>query len=260
MDKNNAVISHLEDCVINCIENSYMTFSDFLDANERSEATKRFSGLKNCKMLMYGKKENPDRMIAVFVPDFFEIENIAMLNEYFNADKDSNPISCLFVRKDRFSTLNHRDYLGALMGLGIERKMIGDIDVTSDGAYIYVCRKMAKYICENLTSVGRGSVQVSFADSSNDIPSPTIQHITQTVSSLRLDNIVKAIFNLSRTKASQVIEMGLVYKNDVQCEKIDQKVAQGDKIVLRKRGKAVVTNTAGYSKKGKVIIEVDKYQ
>ena len=254
MDKN----SNLSDKLVRCVEDGYITYSDFLDEREQSEAIKAFSKSKDCKMIIYGKNENFERGMAVFVPSFLELEDENALKEFFE-ENSGDPISCLFVKKDRFSTLSHRDYLGALMGMGIERKTVGDIVVSDDGAYIFVSEKIKKYIIENLTSVGRGSVEIKEVSSLPRENAARTNIITVTVPSMRLDNIVSSAFKLSRTKASQAICDSLVFLNGVQTEKPDAKVSQGDKIVLRKKGKAILKSVIGKSKKDRFIIEIEIY-
>lgn len=254
MDKN----SNLNDRFVQCIENGYITYSDFLDEREQSQAIKTFSKNKDCNLIIYGKNDNFERGIAVFVPSFFELEDTEDLKTYFD-ENGGDPICRIFVKKDRFSQLSHRDYLGALMGLGIERKTIGDIVVTENGAYVFVGEKMKTYILQNLKTVGRGSVEVSENTEESFENIARTKLITTTLPSMRLDNIVSSAFSLSRSKAVQAIVGSTVFLNGVQTEKPDAKVVQGDKIVLRKKGKAVIKNILGKSKKDRFIVEIELF-
>lgn len=258
MKKTDALYSGLNDKLVRCVEDGYITFSDFLDEYEQSEVLKQFSKSSGCNLIIYSVNKNFERAMAVFVPSFLNISNSQELKDFFE-ENGTCPIKCILIKKDRFSSLSHRDYLGALMGLGIERKMLGDIIVFPEGAYVFVNEKITKYILENLNSVGRGSVQVEETDFLPESDTLNIKTITVTVASMRLDNIVSSAFNISRTKASQAISEGLVFQNGVQTDKPDLKVAVGDKIVLRKKGKSVIKDIVGKSRKDRYVVQIDIY-
>lgn len=249
---------NLFDKYVRCVEDGYITFSDFLDEREQSEALRAFSKAKDCRMIIYGKQENFERGMAVFVPSFLDVNDCGELSEFFKRN-GGDPICCLFIGKDRFSSLKHRDYLGALMGMGIERKTIGDIVVGDSGAYVFVVERLKKYILDNLSSVGRGSVRVEEVENVSENSSPATELVTTTVPSMRLDNVVSAAFKLSRAKAAQAVLDSTVFVNGIVIEKPDAKIAQGDKIVLRKSGKAIVKNIVGKSKKDRFIVEIEKF-
>ena len=259
MNHNDVLLSSISDKINSCVDNTMITSSNFLDSYEQSEVLKKFSNIKDCKMIIYGGSNDSERGVAVFVPLFFEIDTVDELKTYFNENEDENPISCIKLTKDRFSSLSHRDYLGALMGLGIERKMIGDINVTDDGAYIFTVRKIAKFILENLNSVGKGTVNAEIMNNFSATKKVSVENISATVSSLRLDNIVSLCFNLSRNKASKAISEGLVFHNSIVCLKSDRKIEEGDKVVYRSKGKIILKEIIGKSKKDRYIINFQKY-
>ena len=146
------------------------------------------------------------------------------------------------------------------MGLGLKREMVGDIKVTDEGADVFCLKGAAEYICDNLKKSGRGSVtgeilSVSSFTSAED----KYELLFKTVSSLRLDGVLAAFFNLSRSTAAETVNKGLVYVNSSQCLKGDYTLKEGDKIVLRGKGKTVLSEVKGTSKKGKLKIEYKKY-
>jgi RNA-binding protein YlmH len=147
-----------------------------------------------------------------------------------------------------------------MMGLGLKREMVGDIKVTDEGADVFCLKSAADYICDNLKKSGRGSVTgeiLSVASFSNS--DDKYELCFTTVSSLRLDGVLAAFFNLSRSTAAETVNKGLVYVNSSQCLKGDYNLKEGDKIVLRGKGKTVLTEIKGTSKKGKLKIEYKKY-
>ena len=117
--------------------------------------------------------------------------------DYIKENPELSPIVALEIKKDNFSTLSHRDYLGAVMGLGIKREAVGDIFVTEKGCTMAVIRSVAGYIKENLTSVGRGSVKVEISDCfENSENNSTYETKRCYVSSMRLDGVLSALAKL----------------------------------------------------------------
>jgi len=261
MDPNEVLLSVTDDRYMKCADEYVITHGSFLDVFQQSDVLKRYSKVKDCNFFLYGGHSDCERKLPVFVPKHLETDCEEDLYNYFLENPDDDPVSCIHIKKDKFSSMTHRDYLGALMGLGIKRETIGDIDVSENGAYIFTLKKIAPFICDNLISVGRGSVRAVVTEKSDYKPvKAKIEEKTSTVSSLRLDNIVSLCYNLSRTKATEAVNSGLVFVNGVEDCKPDRKVGEGDKIVFRSKGKVVVKEIAGLTKKQRTVVVVDIYK
>ena len=238
-----------------CRDDCLITHTKFLDLNqqsvfssfERDEYTVRF---------IIGGYPEAERKIGVFVPKAYGINSEDELSSYDGA----NPLCVIRIDKDKFSVLSHRDYLGAIMNTGVAREMIGDIIADEKGAYVITFPEIAKYLRNQLFRIGRGTVKVSDAAFENitDIKAHTKESFV-TVASLRLDNIVSAAFSVSRNKAVQEISAGKVFVNDILIEKNDFKVPVGAKIVLRGKGKAVLSEEKGKSRKDRPQIIIKRY-
>ena len=258
MNEKEILISHAIDKKRQSADNSMITHTNFLSLDEISivKSTDREYN-EYVDTFYYGGYTDSERQIALFIPKFYDVrDEEAFLGE----NEDDNPVCIVRLRKDKFTNLSHRDYLGAIMGLGLKREMIGDIKVTDEGADVFCLKSSADYICDNLKKSGRGSVTgeilpVTFFSGSED----KYELCFTTVSSLRLDGVIAAFFNLSRSTAAETVNKGLVYVNSSQCLKIDYNLKEGDKIVLRGKGKTVLTEIKGTSKKGKLKIEYKKY-
>lgn len=258
MNEKDILISHALDMKEKCADNSLITSTSFMSLEE-------LSTLKTCERQLseyvstfyYGGYEDAERQIALFVPGFYDLRDI---EEYLRENEDENPVCILRLKKDRFTELSHRDYLGSVMGLGIKREMTGDIKVSGDGADIFCLKSIAPFLCENLRKAGRGSLEgeiLSVQQYSGGKEKTEIKFYS--VASLRLDNIVSAAFNLSRSSAAEAISRGIVYINSSQCLKNDYILKQGDKIVLRGKGKVVLYEVIGENKKGRVHINLKRY-
>lgn len=252
----------LEDKARLCSENSMITNSPFLDMHERSVAMALRSPFSDVKTVFYGGFENAERTVAVMLPYFIEADSAESLHEYFTENPDDCPIKIIEIKKDKFSpALTHRDYLGALMALGIKREVTGDIIVNENGCKIAVLSSIAAFITENMSKAGRGTlhaeaIPLSLIGNSEKV-SGTDESFT--VSSMRVDSVVKNAFNISRGTAAQAIESGLVYINDSECLKCDKKISAGDKIVLRRKGRIIIDDCSSVSKKGRIIVKIKKF-
>lgn len=259
MTENEILLSHARELKIKAEDNSMITSTNFLTDEQINviSALEKHNN-KFVDTFYYGGYEQAQRRMAVFVPKFYEISSI---DEFFNENSEDNPLCLLKLTKDRFSELSHRDYLGSVMGLGIEREMIGDIIICDDGAYLFCVNKMEKYLCENLKKAGRGAIECKRSSLSElNFIEENYDEIFASVASLRLDNMISAAFSLSRSLAVQYINQGIVFVNNTQCEKTDFNVKTGDKLVLRGKGKAIFDSIKGETRKGRVHVIFKRYK
>lgn len=156
MTEDEVLLSHASGLKMQCADESTVLCTAFLDMRQRTLLTvleKEQS--EYVKTFYYGGFENTERLCAVFVPRFYE-QNAAF--EFFEAYPEYDPITLLRLEKDRFTALSHRDYLGALMGLGLRREMLGDIITDENGCRLFCLSSVARFIRENLKSAGRASI------------------------------------------------------------------------------------------------------
>ncbi len=261
MTENDVLLSIVEDKMLKCSNNYVVTCSNFLDVNQQSIVEAARLNINEVNRVFYGGYDTAERNTAVFLPSCFGIADFDALVDYFRENPKENPLSVLRLKKDSFSTASHRDYLGALMGLGLKREMIGDIIVTENGADIIVTTQVVPFIKSELKSVGRATVNVAeidfyqLSDALTNITEETVN-----VSSMRIDNIVSACFRLSRSESASAILSGNVYVNSLQVLKCDKRIEVGDKLVFRSKGKVVLKEISGVSKKGRNFLKIDVYR
>lgn len=259
MTEKEELVSHILDLKEKAASESVVTSGSFLSVDELSDVI-RVQNVNNkyVDTFYYGGYDEAERKVAVFVPEFYGADESGL--EEFLDENDSNPIALLLVKKDKFTSLTHRDYLGALMGLGLKREVIGDIIVNENGCSIFCLKSVASFIAENLHQAGRGSLTVTVADKNEFcINNAETETVFVSVASMRLDCLVAAVFKLSRPSAAEAIKQGLVYVNSSQLLKSDYNLKEGDKLVLRGKGKAVIGELAGHSKKGRLHLNIKKY-
>ncbi|MCL2577464.1 MAG: YlmH/Sll1252 family protein [Defluviitaleaceae bacterium] len=170
------------------------------------------------------------------------------------ADEESFPITPItFTYNARFSKPpSHRDYLGAVLGLGLERGKIGDILIGENGATIYVSSDVAEFICENLQQAGRTAIKGKIGEALTSIE-PQGKEKRITVPSLRTDAVISSAFNLSRRESAALIESEKVFVNWKPVKKT-QLIYLGDTITIRGHGRVVIKEQAGNTKKDRIIL------
>ena len=268
MKEDNFFLGQVEDKIAQC-ENKYIApHTGFMDAHQQSLA--RIFCRKNFVIVFTQEQEaNPEAaaerpaLRSLFYGGYEGAERVILLNlpEYADLEGE-NPLQVVRVKiSERGRSLTHRDYLGSLIGLGMKREMIGDILVRDDGADIIVLEEIADFILQNYCKAGRVSLSLEKLDISQLIvPKARVREITDTVASLRLDNIVASAFSLSRAKAAEAISRGIVFVNHMEMVKPDFQVKEGDKISLRGKGKACLREIGGRSRKDRQYIVIERYE
>lgn len=238
----------IEDKRRQCEERCMMTHSAFLDMRQAAELSRAMQGFSG--VFLWGGYEDAERRICIFLPEYLAEDDARSGEEC--------PLRILRVTlpKNGGGSLSHRDYLGALLALGIERSVAGDILVRPDGADIIVLESMADYLQRNYTGAGRcvfAKTELLPIDQLSFGNQETYEK-RDTVASLRLDGLVASAFNLSRGKAQEAIRQGLVSVNSFPAEKPDMAVREGCRLVLRGMGKAILSTVGGTTRKDRIAI------
>lgn len=175
----------------------------------------------------------------------------------FGSLNSDYPISCIHITPSlkKFSDrLSHRDFLGALINLGIERDTIGDIIIMDNEAYVFCINNIADFIIQNLDRIKHTSVKCTL---SNKIPDESINRIENkefNVASLRLDAIIGEVYKLSRSQSQSFIHDRKVFVNGHLTENNSYQVKPDDKITVRGMGKFIFGDTVRSTKKGRFFI------
>ena len=174
------------------------------------------------------------------------------------ADEDY-PITALEFRYKPEYELGHRDFLGALMALGIKRETVGDILTSKGRTVIFFTDEIAPYILSNVDRIGRTGVKVGYADTSELPQGDTARELSISLSSLRLDAFVAAVCGLSREKAARLIKADMVAVDHVINNSVAHILSEGSVVTVRKYGKYILNEILGYSRKGKLRLSVKHF-
>ncbi|MBQ9121925.1 MAG: hypothetical protein IJY10_00360 [Lachnospiraceae bacterium] len=173
------------------------------------------------------------------------------------------PIVCIHITPllAKFADkLSHRDFLGSLMNLGIDRSTLGDILVGEKEGYLYCLDSIADFICENLTKIRHTNVHCQVVKDVDKIPKeePVEQKIQ--VASERLDGVIAKVYQMSRGDALEQFRAKRVFVNGRLCENNSKTLKPGDVVNVRGNGKFVYDGLLSETKKGKLNITVKVYK
>ena len=227
-----------------------VTFSDFLGLNEQN-IFRQTEGMLSSGFQMSGGYEYAERQMVAFCPD-------ALYYEW------NYPFTCLKIEPayPKFSdTLGHRDILGAVMNLGIERSKIGDILIRDNTAYHFCMDSVRSYILEQLEKIKHTVVKITETDAGqNPDIRPEFEHLSGIITSNRLDALVACICKLSRSAAASLITSGKVCINGRETLHNTYVCRAGDILSVRSYGKYIFDAVSGETKKGRMKIDYRKYK
>lgn len=225
-------------------------YTDFLSPQQQMLARDllRLGGISESSYLFLGGYEGAERKMILFLPDWME------------GSMAESPIRCLRAAFRAEEKLNHRDFLGSLMGMGIMREKLGDILVGPDSADILVLDTVEEFLLQSWNSAGRTKLKVTAIDPLHiHIPEAKCELVRDTVSTLRLDAVASTGFRMARGKAVDLISSGRVQVNWRECTKPDKLLSAGDTISARGFGKFELFEVGGVTKKGRTSITVKRY-
>ncbi len=204
--------------------------------------------INNISIYHNGLFGDSDRCKIAFVPI-----------DYDGFDVDYGMSLLKIIIKTKFKKYEHKDILGSIMGLNIKRELIGDVILNDNVAYVPVSNKIVNYVLSELNQIGKDNCSLEIIENNEEIPQYKYDDKIITVPSKRLDSIVSAITNVSRTKIIEQIEKGKILVDYIE-EKDKSKVIEiGATITIRGFGKYKLFLDKGESKKGKEKIQIKKY-
>ncbi len=169
-------------------------------------------------------------------------------------------VSCVKICSSGYAELSHRDYLGALMALGIKRSTIGDICVVGRDAYVFCTENAGAFIVAELKKAGRETLKCEMVAVGRDFRiNRSFAEICTTVASPRLDGTVRALCNVSREEALLLVTGGSVEVNYFLEKEPDRGVVAGDILSVRGFGKYIVDRAEDQTRRGRIRLIARKY-
>lgn len=246
-DEERYLSAHISDLAELSRKTSVPRFSRFLNERERSVAAET-ARAGNVDPFFYGGYDGAMRTLC----GFFEGTYAEKMPK-----EELFPLCAVTFSFKKSEQLSHRDFLGAILGLGLERSAVGDILVAEDHAVVF-CINSAEELVLGLTVIGKSGVKVC-RGIAGELPLPKFETIDRTVSSLRLDCIVGACANISRSKSASLIGSGMVSADFLVCMNVSAGVREGEIISIRGFGRFKMSKIVGETKKGRIHVVIDKF-
>lgn len=251
-DENDLLIAKVLDKKKICNSKNKITYTDFLNEKEQRVIEKNVK-LENA--FFYGVNENADRKILVFYPEKLTEELVRKsLKSVLSGIR-------IILKNDQIGNYEHKNYLSALIKIGIDRGKIGDILVDDYGADIIAFDMNKEFIIQSLSELTRfrkANIDVIPID---DIKQKIdrFEESTIIVSSMRIDNIVAELAGCSRINADEYINSEKVFVNYETALKGSKTIFEGDIVTIRGKGKFRIDGLVRNTRNNRFVIKVNKY-
>lgn len=225
-------------------------FTDFLDMAKSGKFLEKLRYETDLQVQAFGGHMECERRMLGFAPDYMLLEETEF------------PICALRIslpQKFAQPDLSHRDYLGSILGLGIDRGKIGDIFVGEQETICFVKEEIAEYITTQLTKVSRTSVHVTRTTWDKVTIQKEIETRKLTVASLRLDGVAGGVLHLSRGKIQTLIAAEKANVNWNTVTNASFLLKEGDMVSIRGYGRFRIVSIGGKNKKDRIGLEVGVY-
>ena len=248
-------LQHLKKRLLELAERSYShgiyTFTPFLGLSEQQAFYEVERDVAYAGYAMEGGSPLCERRIIRFgSPEFFGYE-------------EAYPIHCIKVEPltPKFAeNLTHRDFLGAIMNLGIERGTVGDIFVQDKEAIFFCQESISSYLTENLLQVRHTHVKCSETEAAEHLQAPVTEELSLPVASARIDTVISKVYNVARSRSLELFKAGRIYVNGRVAENNSYALKNGDAVTVRGFGRFIYIGEQGETRKGKTRIGVEVYR
>lgn len=238
------LMSRMYDLAQRAEKTGRIMYSRFLNPGQKMLVKERFAQYDTVSF--FGGFKDADRCIAAFIPSQWE--------------EPEYPVTLLKLVPSSRKTYSHRDYLGSVLAMGIDRELTGDIIVTDYGAYMPVMEEISDFIMMNLSRIANSPVKITVEYDNSCIEGvKRFKESSVTVSSLRLDCVLSSVTGKSRSVSASLIDEGLVSVNYDIIKSTSFQVKNADVISLRGYGKFITETDGTLTKKGRIHLNIKKY-
>ena len=230
---------------------SIFTFTGFLSMAEQEALFETMNGSKGYAFRLFGGGEGCERQMARFgSPEELGYE-------------EPFPVEALKISPllEKFAdNFTHRDFLGAVMNLGIDRSTVGDIFLEGRTAFLYCTQRIAPYICENMNKVKHTSVRCERVEEGMEVPVREPEKLSLIVSSERVDAVLAKLWQLSRNQSLELFRTKKVFVNGRLCENNSCPLKNGDMVSARGYGRFLYYGAIVETKKGRLNVSAGVYR
>lgn len=225
------------------------TYTHFLNLNEQSILSSIKTELPSVSIKKFGGYEYAERNMFCFFTE----------DSYMEPEFPIDVIEITVAHEKYSDKLSHRDFLGAILNLGIDRSKIGDILVDFPSTYVFCHHDISDYVASGLTKIKHTQVKCCIVTMDSFDIQPKFEEIRGSVSSIRIDAVLSIAFKSSRSSLSGLIEGEKVYVNGRLIHSNSYALKEGDVVSVRGYGKFIFKEVQNKTKKGRTYISINKF-
>lgn len=250
MDETTLLIRKLKDTAKRAYKQNIYTYTGFLGMSELDIYYKIKNELSFIHSECFGGNPSCERQII----QFGSSDDYGYEGHYPITLVRITPLTPKFAEN-----LNHRDYLGAIMNLGIERTLIGDIIIKEKTGYVYCMEHISNFLIENLTKIKHTNVKCEVCDNSINETSAELENVDVIAASPRIDAVVAVLTKMSRNAVIELFRTKKIFVNGLCTENNSGQLKEGDILVIRGNGKYIYDGCGNATRKGRIYIRLRKY-
>lgn len=250
MEKESLTKRRFMDLAESADQRNQYTFTAFLNEAELSEFLEIRCQLPPCGYTIWGGHPDADRNMIRFGSE----ESLGYEQPF--------PVVCVKIRplQPKFAdALTHRDFLGAIMHLGVKRSEIGDILTTETCAYVFCTETIGAYLCRELERIKHTSVSAAITEECPQQVTQNTEPGEVQVASERVDGVIAKIYRISRSDCLQLFRADKIFVNGRCIENSGLHLKEGDKVSVRGYGKFRFLGIAGLTRKGNYIVKYERF-
>ena len=237
---NGALEARLEEKACRTQRSGLVSQSCFLTPPEQ-ELARRVAARYDVRVAFFGGYDGAERQLACFYDEEAREPELTWICATWD---------------ERYGACTHRDLLGSVMALGMDRERYGDFIVSGNRCDMVMLPEAAVTVLSGLSEAGRVPLHLTELEQAPEIAEPEGTHVRDTVASARLDAILSAAMNLSRTGAADLIRQRRVKVNHMETEKGDRVMKAGDIVSVRGYGRIRVDTIGEPTRKGRLPVEM----
>lgn len=250
------ILAKLNDKIRLCKTKNKLVNTEFLNMYQENIIRKELERIKAKNYILTGGYSEAESKILIMYPE--------KITEEIAKENITNIIKVIKIQlpNEQKGKYQHRDYLGTIMQFGLERERIGDIIVYEDEAYVIALSENVQYIKDSLQTTKKfkkSKIEIIDIDQMK-VKKPEFEEIKISVNSQRLDNFISEICKISRSETTRLIASELVSINCKIETKQTKTVEIGDILIIRGKGKFIVSDFLDINRKGKQVVIVKKYK
>ncbi len=248
VDEEKLLLARTEDLYTLCDKYCCPRFSPFLDEAQQHFVMEKAGKRSGYTSGFFGGYPAAQRKVFGVFP------------EWYTYSEDDFLIKVLKFTKSFGEPLTHRDYLGTILSLGIDRAKTGDILVDGNTAYAFVAEDIVEFIRDQVTKVAGHGVKIEIISCREAVvPEQKFEEISVVAASLRLDAVAAAMLKLSRNLAVKLVETGRISVNHKVTQDAAKQLVQGDILSVKGYGRFILAHIGGKTRSERLHVIIKKY-